>query len=226
MEHYFVFSLIFNCANCNNCFNCTNHYQLYQFNHLKCMDHIEYCQNANHINYVNWIFNRSDLFQCTDYFVSRWYYICFYFSSFSLLNRQSLLLKVRSQQFVWYFRLEFHSFEWELSSDLVLNCCLFCFTLLAAVSTNINRFQKLKYTIIYINYTESIDIYWYILWYIMIYLSNILVSIWSSYGLSLLDIDHIIPPTIILCVFCCQLVYVWFIPYLFVCLGFHINSLV
>ena len=133
--------------------------QQYQLYCISCINCIEHCQNVNYIDRVNWIFNRSDLFQCTDYFVSRWYYICFCFSSFSLSNWQSLLWKLDLNSLFGIFRLEFHSFEWELCSDLVLNCCLSCFTLLAAVSTNINRFQNLKYTIIYINYTKNIDIY-------------------------------------------------------------------
>ena len=55
-------------------------------------------------------FNRSDLFQCTDYFISRWWYICFCSSSFSLSRAAEIVVKVRSQQFGWCFGLEFHSY--------------------------------------------------------------------------------------------------------------------
>ena len=94
--------------------------------------------NFNCVNYIDIV--KMSIVQLI---ISRWNYICFYFSSFNWLNRQSLLWKLDLNSLFDIFGLEFHSFEWELSLDLVLNCWLFCFTLLAAVSPTSNRISKL-----------------------------------------------------------------------------------
>ena len=112
MEHYFVFSFIFNSANFNNCFNCINCINC--INHLNSIDRIDHCQNVNYIDHIYWVFNWSDLFQCTGYFISRWCYICFCFSSLSLSNWQRLLWKLDLNSLFGIFGLEFHSFGWGL----------------------------------------------------------------------------------------------------------------
>ena len=65
-----------------------------------------------------------------------------------------------------------------------------------------------------LNYIKYIDIYWKY-WNVLIYIA-VYCYIFLSIKLVWVVIDHIILPTIILCVFSCQSVYVWFISYLFV----------
>ena len=147
MGHYFVFSLIFNCINCNH--------------HLSIVLVIFSIVKMPIISIMSIDFSISLICFNTDYFVSRWYYICF-ISSLSLLIQQSLLWKL---DLIGCFIFSDWSFIL-LNGNFVQ---ILFWTVVCFVSLRVLLFPQIEIgfkIIIYnilLNYIKYIDIYWHIL---------------------------------------------------------------